>query len=372
MDIGRLSLTDFRNYVRLELEPESGLNILVGLNAQGKSAILEAVYVLATSKSHRTSRDTDLIRIGRDSARVCAEVARTTQNDVELEVIFSKADKKAVKINKARHSKIGEIVGQLNAVIFSTSDIDMVKGEPSRRRRFLNLEISQVRPQYVHALGRYNRVLEQRNSFLREVGHGGGQTQELSAWDDQLALYGAAVMRRRAEFVGSLSTAAARIYASLSEGSEELMVSYKPSLEGAGEASEEDIRAQFLQALAARREVDVSRGITTVGPHRDDVALGVDGLGAREYGSQGQQRTAAIALKLAEIELMEESVGESPVVMLDDVMAELDENRRAQVFELTRGRCQTLLTTTHLSELPESVVREGCVFEVASGKVTRK
>ena len=372
MKIGRLSLTNFRNYERLELEPESALNILVGLNAQGKSAILEAIYLLATTKSHRTSRDADMIHLGQESTRVCAEVGRTTQNDVELEIIISRAEKKAIKINTAKRSKIGDIVGQLNAVIFSTMDVDMVKGEPSRRRRFLNLEISQVSPRYVYALGRYKRVLEQRNSFLREVGKARGQMGELETWDGQLALYGAGVMGRRAEFVESLSGAATRIYASLSEGSEELTVSYKPSLEGAAAAREEDIQANFLQALTVRREVDVSRGMTTVGPHRDDILLSVDELPAREYGSQGQQRTAAVALKLAEIDLIEESVGESPVVLLDDVMAELDENRRARVFELIRGRCQTLLTTTHLSELPESLIRVGCVFEVACGNVRRK
>lgn len=362
-------MADFRNYASLDFHPGSGLNVLVGMNGQGKSAVLEAIYMLATSKSHRTSRDTDMIRLEKSSARSLAEVIRSARNDVTLEIILSRTEDKTVKVNTVRHSKIGDIVGELNAVIFSTTDLDMVKGEPSRRRRFLNLEISQIRPQYVYALGRYKRVLDQRNSLLREVKIGTGSAGGLDVWNNQLAGYGATIIARRAEFVNFLSNSAAEIYSNLTSDSEELGVRYQPNPNVDKNISEPEIAAKFVQALSARREFDILRATTSVGPHRDDVILTINGLSAREYASQGQQRSAAIALKLAEISLMEESTGESPVVLLDDVMGELDENRRARILELILGRCQTFVTTTHLSDIAPAALESADVFRVASGEV---
>lgn len=260
----------------------------------------------------------------------------------------------------------------MNAVIFSGADVDMVKGEPSRRRRFLNLEISQVSPGYVYALGRYKRVLDQRNNLLKSIKSGTASSGALRIWDSQLAGYGAAVIARRVEFVNLISAAASRIYGLLSGGSEALGIAYRPSLDIEAKATEQDIADQFASSLAARAESDVARGTTGLGPHRDDVLLKVDNLPAREFASQGQQRTAAIALKLAEIELVENYVGEPPVVLLDDVMGELDELRRAQVLELTTGRCQTLLTTTHLSDIGERALQRAAVWDVRSGTVKPK
>ena len=241
MHVEILRLTDFRNYEKLEFRPAIGLNLLVGPNAQGKSAILEAVYMLATSKSNRTFRDTELIRIGEDVARISADVARETQNDVALEIGLSRAEKKIVKIDTVRHGKIGELIGQLNAVVFSTADVEMVKGEPALRRRLLDLEISQISPRYVHAISRYKRVLEQRNSLLREMSAGGSSSQGLEVWDRQLAEYGAAIVGRRAEFVEFLSKEAARLYALLTDGAEEFRIAYKSSVPMASGASEEEI-----------------------------------------------------------------------------------------------------------------------------------
>ncbi|MCE5198806.1 MAG: DNA replication/repair protein RecF [Armatimonadota bacterium] len=370
MDIQTLSLTNFRNYVDLNFIPSNGLNILVGMNAQGKSAVLEAIYFLATSKSHRTSRDMDLIHVGVSIARVNAHVDRSERNDVELEIVLSRAENKIVKINTVKHPKIGDIVGQLNAVIFSNSDIDMVRGEPSLRRRFLNLEISQVSPQYVYALGRYKRVLDQRNNLLREIKSSGVQTGDLGAWDSQLAQYGSTIIARRMKFIDFLAEEAAKIYSSLAGGSEELAVTYKKSVDIDLHAPESEIAAAFAKLLSTRRGLDIMRGTTTIGPHRDDLVLTINGLAAREFASQGQQRSAAIALKLAEINVMQESAGEAPVVLLDDVMAELDEARRARVLEITTGRCQTFITVTGLEEIDPSAVAVGSIFDVQSGKVT--
>lgn len=369
MYVHTLDLTNFRNYDRLEFWPSDGLNVLYGANAQGKSGIVEAIYLLATSKSHRTSHDLDMIRIDQQSARVFGEISRSARNDVSLEIIISRSEKKIVKINTVRHPKIGDIVGQLNAVVFSTSDLDMVKGEPSRRRRFLNLEVSQVSPQYVYALGRYKRVLEQRNNLLKDIKTGTGTASGLEIWDTQLSAYGASVISKRSEFIKTLARSASDIYTSLTQQQEELKVEYKSSLEFELTDTEQRIGERFLATLNRRRQLDMSRATTTVGPHRDDMILSIDGLPAREFASQGQQRTIAIALKLAEIELIENSVGESPVVLLDDVMAELDEVRRSNILNLTAGKCQTIITTAHLEELDKDLIRECSIFEVKSGRV---
>jgi DNA replication and repair protein RecF len=248
----------------------------------------------------------------------------------------------------------------------------MVRGEPSLRRRFLNLEIAQISPHYIHALGRYKRVLDQRNNLLKEIKMSKVQSGDIDAWDMQLAQYGATIISRRTKFVGFLAGAASRIYSSLTDNSEDLVVAYKPSVDSGADSSEEEISDRFVRKLAAKREIDTMRGTTTSGPHRDDVTLTVNGLAAREFASQGQQRSIAIALKLAEINLMEESVGESPVVLLDDVMAELDECRRARVLEVTLGRCQTFITTTSLDEIDQTALERADVFDVRSGKVTRR
>ncbi|MCX8053594.1 MAG: DNA replication/repair protein RecF [Armatimonadetes bacterium] len=369
MWIRSLSLTNFRNYAELELSPSQEINILLGGNAQGKSAVLEAIYLLATSKSHRTARDTDMIRINNEHARASADVSRSQRPEVTLEIVLSRSDKKLVRIDKVKRDRVGELIGQLNAVIFSGLDVEMVKGEPSLRRRFMDMEISQTSPSYIYAMARYKRTLEQRNSLLRDIKAGKASDHVLEAWDAQLSAYGAAMMVRRERFVAFIASRAKAIYYDLSGGAEELSVSYKPTVEC---GDEDETRARLKEALLARRDTDISRGVTSVGPHRDDVSILVSGLPARDYASQGQQRSAAVALKLAEVDLMREATSESPVVLLDDVGAELDPGRRARIIELVAGRCQTFVTTTRLEEIISAGLDSATVFEVRSGKVMRQ
>ena len=371
MHVKTLDLLSFRNYERLQFCPSDGLNVLFGANAQGKSGILEAVYLLATSKSHRASRDVDLIRVGDEAARACAASIRSESADCSVEIILSRKEKKCVKINSVRHNRIADIIGQLKAVVFSALDIEMVRGEPDLRRRFLNLEVSQVSPQYVFALGRYKRSLEQRNSLLREIKCELASTQMLDAWDAQVAEYGAAVIAKRHGFCNALSGIAAQVYGFLTDSKEALEVSYRPSLQMEDAESESDIREVFMRELAERRFVDIQRGTTTIGPHRDDIEFVISGLDARDYASQGQQRTAAIAVKLAEVELIEQESGETPVVLLDDAGAELDELRRNRVVEKVAGGCQTFITTTRPEELGSGLLQAAALFEVKSGTVTR-
>ena len=370
MYISSLSLSNFRNYDFLTFDPAEGLNVLVGRNAQGKSTILEAIYLLATSKSHRTSRDTDMIKLGEGALRAEAEIRRSASNDVKVEIAISRTEKKWVKINTVKPQRIADIIGQLNAVIFSDSDIEMVRGEPSKRRRFMNLEISQVSLQYVYSLGRYKRVLDQRNNLLREIKMERTSIAGLDAWDAQLAAYGASVTKRRSEYITALSTAAVKLYSELTDDLEELQLSYRPNLKIQKDMSESEIAEIHLHTLAAKREIDMSRATTHSGPHRDDINIDINGLAAREFASQGQQRTAAIAIKLAEISLVAAAKKENPVVLLDDVMAELDEMRRRRIIELATN-CQTLITTTHLSDLSKNALEQAVIFEVEGAQVRR-
>lgn len=347
------------------------MNVLIGKNGQGKSAILEAMYLLATSKSHRTSKDSDLIRIGSDWAKVSAEIDREEREEVLLDMTLSRCEKKAVRVNKVKHGKIGDIVGQLNSVIFSSADLEMIKSDPSHRRRFMNLEISQVSPQYVYAYGRYKRVLEQRNNVLRESRHGAVNTKALDVWDDQLASYGSIMIERRKLFVSRISEIAEPIYNRLTGGRECLDIGYRPSVKIDGSGTLHEIRELFDSEIKNARENDLLRKTSTKGPHRDDLCFRVNGLDVRVYGSQGQQRSVALAVKLAEIGLLDEMVGEPPVALLDDVTAELDEERRMQVFDLTLGKCQTFVTTTSPNDLPAEVIEKSEVFRVISGTVNK-
>lgn len=371
MRITFLHLTNFRNYSDERVNPDPGINLFVGSNGQGKSALLEASYLLATSKSHRTSRDSDLIKVGSEWTRVAGEVDRDERGEVLLDIILARKEKKSIRINKVKHEKVGDIVGQLNAVIFSSADLDMIKGDPSFRRRFLNLEISQVSPQYVHSLGRYKRVLDQRNSVLKEAKHGRYNPKALDVWDEQLITYGSILIEKRLVFLRRLSEMAEPIYSQLAGGVENLVISYEPSIKLNEPANLEDVKRHFEAALSAARNNDILRGTTTKGPHRDDILFRVKDLDVRYFGSQGQQRSSALAIKLAEIGLVEEMVGEAPVALLDDVAAELDADRRRHIFEFTAGRCQLLVTATSVNELPEDVVSESTVFNVSAGTVKR-
>jgi len=372
MQIKELQVTNFRNYISARIEPGHGMNILVGPNAHGKSNLLEAIYLLATTKSHKTNRDSDLIKADQQIARVFAEAVREQQNDITLEVILSRAEKKTVKINTVRHARIADAIGQLNCVIFSAEDLVMVKGEPCHRRRFLNLEIAQISGQYCYALGGYKRALLQRNALLKEIKTGREAVDTLDAWDAQLSAYGSIMAERRSGFVRRLAVIASRIHSELTDSVETLEMEYEPGFSLGGTETADEVAAAFGSALAESRAHDIARGNTLKGPHRDDVAFRVEGLDLRHFGSQGQQRTAALAVKLAEIELVQDIAGESPVVLLDDVMAELDDDRRDRVFNLASGDRQTFATGTALGEFPASVIAAGVVFNTWKGELTRQ
>ncbi|HTE17765.1 MAG TPA: DNA replication/repair protein RecF, partial [Armatimonadota bacterium] len=368
MILRHLSLQEYRNYGSLQQECSPSLNVLVGSNAQGKTNLLEAVYLLATSKSMRGNRDVDLIRWDAPAAVVVGQVLREKANDIDVEVALSRAEKKSLVVNTIRVSRAMEFIGQFKAVCFSAADLEVVRGEPLRRRRFLDLEISQLSPSYCHALGAYRKVIEQRNRLLklmRDRSMRPTVEETLGAWTEQLILYGSRLVERRRSFLEQLQEFAHPIHGLLTERGERLTVAYHPSFKAPADL--EGIQEAFRGALAEVREEELRRQVGLVGPHRDDITFLVNGRDVRTFGSQGQQRTVALSVKLAEVELMRDLTGESPVCLLDDVFSELDARRRAHIFDVTLDNCQTFLSTTDVELLPRSVLRQACVLQVRDG-----
>lgn len=376
MEVSYLELNNFRNYETLAIEPGKGLNIFVGENAQGKSNLLESLYVLATTKSMRASRDTELIRFASPSARVAARVAREKEIDLKIELFLSTTEKKAARINGARHTKMAQVIGQVNAALFESADLEIIRGEPSIRRRFLDLEVAQTSPRYVQALAAFRKSLEQRNFLLKEIRDRRarpGARETLSAWNMQLATHGAVLMERRREFLGRLAILAAEVHRSISEGRDELTIAYQPSFQIEGVLGTDTIRDCFLAQLSRLRLEEEARGMTLVGPQRDDIQFLVNGQESRLFGSQGQQRTIALSVKLAERQLIEELVGEPPLLLLDDVLSDLDDIRRAHLFHYTaQAGSQTFVTCTNIRAFPKSVLENAAIWQVVEGRVTRQ
>ena len=410
MRVCQLKLSGFRNYNVLDLTPGEGLNILHGANAQGKSNVLEALSLLATTRSFRAGRESEMIFRDSEMAHVTAEVSREREGDAEIQVSVFQTDKKAVRVNGLKRSRVVDILGQFNAVFFGSLDLPIVTGEPSTRRHYLNVEISQISPRYVYDLGHYKRVLEQRNRLLRELRERPRPPAEvgLDVWNQQLIQFGAPLFEKRRFYIERLAPLADQIHRELTDGKEGLEVRYLPSIvlprcgepDRLRESSAEDrylaevqagaeseaptlpqtppesplsateaIANAFRRALEGVGLDEARRGTTLLGPQRDDMLFLINGLDARIYGSQGQQRTVVLALKLAEFQLIEDYVGESPVMLLDDVMSDLDDARRKHLLRWVRRRCQTFLTCTNLRSFPKEILDEATTFRVVAGTV---
>ena len=376
MYVTSLKLENFRNYGTLRIEPGEGLNIFVGRNAQGKSNLLESLYILATSKSSRAGKDIELVQFGAPAARIIADVTREKTSDIEIEMALSQSEKKSARINGVKHTRLSEVIGQLNAVLFDSGDLEIIRGEPSIRRRFLDLEIAQTSPRYVLALGSYRKTLEQRNRLLRDLRDGrisGSARESLPAWNEGLAQHGARLIERRRLFLERLAQLASETHRTLSDERDELQVTYLPSfpIDGLSEASA--IQERFLQELASVAGEEAARGVTVRGPQRDDITFLVNGSDCRLFGSQGQQRTVALSLKLAERQLIEELVGEPPLLLLDDVLSDLDDARRGLLFDLTaRAGSQTFLSCTNLRAFSPAVLERAAVYSVTDGEVSKQ
>ncbi|MBO4848313.1 MAG: DNA replication/repair protein RecF [Clostridia bacterium] len=372
MRIRKLTLNGFRSYSRAELCPDSGLNLLYGANAAGKTNILEAIFFCALGRSHRTGRDMELIGHGLAGAYVGAEIeTKSGVRTIEIKLRTGDAaaknpkDRKQIFIDRQRAEKAGELMGVLNVVMFSPEDLALVKAAPEVRRRFMDMELCQLRPAYYSKAAMYNAALRQRNALIKEAFTDPIDPEVLDMWNVQLARTGAEVMRSRLRFMDEISTIASDLHRRLTNGREQLFTFYEPNVP----FDEREAEYAIYDALEASREEDIRRGFTTRGPHRDDIGIKLGDIDVKTYGSQGQQRTAALSLKLSELALIREVVGESPVLLLDDVLSELDDDRQRALMS-SAVDCQCLLTATGV----ESAVsgRDAAVFEVRDGLIIRK
>lgn len=365
MYLTRLALQNFRNFADLVFHPEQGLNILIGRNAQGKTSLLEAVYLAATARSWRAGRDSEMVKWKAESAHVEACVHREARNDIDIDIILSRNEKKQISINTIRQNRLSDVIGQVNVVLIEPHHEEIVRGEPGRRRRFLDLEISQIQPRYCLLLSNYRRILDQRNRLLREMEYRPSGSGVLQVLNEQLASYGAEIIERRLAFVDRISSIARVIHSQITEGLEEMDVKYVSKID----VSLPDIKESFQTRLQEIGSEEIRRGVTLVGPQRDDLVFTINGHDARTYASQGQQRTIGLSLFLAEFEVMEEESKEPPIVLLDDVMTDLDEIRRAHIFEITSGRCQAFLTAPTKKSFDETLLSAGKIFIVEEGRV---
>ncbi|WP_168123254.1 DNA replication/repair protein RecF [Paenibacillus sp. HB172176] len=367
MKLTHIALQHYRNYAHLELETPHGVTIFLGSNAQGKTNLLEAIFVLALSKSHRTSKDKELISWEADAARITGSVEKR-YGSVSLDLQFTSQGKKA-KINGLEQRKLSDFIGSLNVVMFAPEDLEIVKGTPGVRRRFLDMEIGQVQPGYLHLLQQYGKVLQQRNNYLKNVVPGHVNMTMLEVWNMQLAELGVKIMKKRKHFIQKLQNFAEQIHAGITNGAEKLSILYRPSFDIDALQEESVLFEQFMIKLSQVKDQEIRRGVTLAGPHRDDLAFFINDKEAQVFGSQGQQRTTALSLKLAEIELIHEEIGEYPLLLLDDVLSELDQNRQTQLIETFQTKVQTFITTTGLESVNISKLHDAGIYDVREGTV---
>lgn len=367
MRVNCLQLQNFRNYESFEQPFNKQVIIFRGANAQGKTNVLEALYMLALAKSHRTSRDRDCIRWESSFSVIKAEIERRDGRH-RLQVQLSGKGKK-VKRNGLEQRRLSDYIGTLNAVMFAPEDLAIVKGKPEVRRRFLDMGISQVNPTYLYHLSRYYKVLSQRNQLLKDLWRQPSLLTLLDVLNEQLVTAGTQVMLKRSQFIHKIEAWAQTIQAKLTNEQEQLQLTYRTFISDIAECEEAAIAAQYREQLEQRAHQEQERGTTMIGPHRDDMMFAVNGVNVQAYGSQGQQRTTALALKLAEIELICQEVGEYPILLLDDVLSELDETRQTHLIQSIQEKVQTFLTTTSTEGIHQDTLAAATVYDVEQGKV---
>ena len=360
MKIESLKLKNFRNYELLSLEFDKATNIFYGDNAQGKTNILEAVYLSGTTKSHRGAKDKDLIRFEQNESHIETVVEKNGIN-YQIDMHLKKNSPKGIAINKMPIRKASELFGIVNIVFFSPEDLNIIKNGPGERRRFVDLELSQLDKVYLSNLANYNRIVNQRNHLLKEAAYNSDVLKTLDIWDMQLVHYGNLIIQRRQEFVEQMNEIISGIHNKLTGGKESIRILYGPS----------NSYLTLEQALNKNKEKDLRIRSTSVGPHRDDIAFMIGDIDIRKYGSQGQQRTAALSLKLSEIELVKQSIHDTPVLLLDDVLSELDKHRQNYLLDSIHD-IQTVITCTGLDEFVNHRFSINKIFHVKSGHVAKE
>ena len=355
MIIKSLELSDFRNYETLSISFDKGTNILFGDNAQGKTNILEAIYVSATTKSHKGSKDKEIINFNKEEAHIRTYLEK---EDVEyrVDMHLRKNKSKGIAIDGQKIKKAADLLGLLNVVFFSPEDLSIIKNGPAERRRFADMELCQLDSFYLYNLNNYNKIINQRNKLLKDMYFNQNLKETLNIWDSQLVSYGSKIIEKREAFAKQLCEIIGDIHKKLSGGKEELIVNYEP-----------DVKVDdFELKMKENQEKDIRFKLTSTGPHRDDFSFLVNGIDIRKYGSQGQQRTAALSLKLSEIELVKKITKDTPLLLLDDVLSELDSNRQNYLLN-SIGDIQTIITCTGLDEFINNRFEINRVYNITNG-----
>lgn len=366
MHINQLILKDYRNYQDLDLNFSENLNVIYGMNGQGKTNILEAIFVAGFGSSFRTKRDKELINSASTETYIRAELSKS-YGDYTIEYTLKKDLKKEIKVNKNHLKKRSELFGHLNVVVFSPEDLKLIKEGPSERRRFIDREISNLKKKYCADLIEYHRILSQRNALIKKSRYKQSNLDMISIWDEQLASVGTSLMLERKTFIEKLNEVSYKLHLQITEEKEEIKLKYLPNIK-VNSAEYDKIYMEFLNKLTQQLSNDVDKGYTTVGPHRDDLDIRVNGIDVKTYGSQGQQRTAALSLKLSEIEIIYDEIGEYPVLLLDDVMSELDKKRQNDLLKSLKS-LQTIITITDTDSIIDAYLEEANVIKVHSGQV---
>jgi len=357
LKIKQLKLKNYRNYDLLEIDFDDSTNIFYGDNAQGKTNILESIYLCGTTKSHRGTKDKDLIRFDMHEAHIEAIIEKDGVL-FQIDIHLKDNSPKGIAINKIPIRRASELFGIVNVVFFSPEDLNIIKNGPSERRKFIDLELAQLDKVYLSDLTNYSRIVNQRNKLLKDMYERRELLETLDVWDLQLVHYGNKIINRRNLFISQINDIIGRVHEKLTGGKEQLVIEYEPS----------NGSFDLETALFRNREKDIRMKSTSVGPHRDDISFVVSGLDIRKFGSQGQQRTAALSLKLSEIELVRKIINDTPILLLDDVLSELDKNRQNYLLD-SISDVQTLITCTGLDDFVNHRFSINKIFHVEDGNV---
>ena len=355
MWIKKIKIYNFRNYKNEEINLEKNINIFYGKNAQGKTNIIEAIYLCGLGKSFRTNKDKEMIKLNENKSFVEVEYEKSDRDGkikIELE------NKKNIYLNNIKLKKLSELLGNLNVVIFTPDDINILKGGPENRRRFLNIMISQLRPNYLNVLNLYKKTIEERNNYLRLIKEENKSEELLDIWDEKLAEYAEKIVNYRKEFINKISNKIVEIHKSITNNNEEIKIEYLTDCEK---------KENYLNLLKQRRKLDIIKGFTTKGIHRDDFVIYINGNQVNVYGSQGQNRTVMLSLKLSELQIIYDEIGEYPILLLDDFMSELDKERRKNFLENIKNN-QVIITCTEKLNLENLNYLE---YNVSDGKIIK-
>ena len=357
MYVETLALRNFRNYESLDIIFSDKINILYGDNAQGKTNILESIYLSATTRSHKRAKEKDIIRFGEEESHIRLNIKKRDVGH-RIDVHLKKIGNKGIAIDGIPIKKSTELFGLINIIIFSPEDLSVVKSSPGERRRFMDMEICQLSRIYYSNLSKYNKILDQRNNTLKQIAYRNGVEDVLDVWDDQLVDVGSSIIKERQNFINMLNDVIKEIHKNLTSEGEEIELKYEPNVES----------ENFGEVLKEKRNIDIKNTTTMSGPHRDDFGIFINNVDVRKYGSQGQQRTAALSLKLAEIELVKKIINDNPILLLDDVMSELDSKRREALLNSIKD-IQTIITCTGYDDFIKQRINVDKIYKISNGKI---